>query len=109
MSAEITLENKDFGFVAPGQDVAIKLETFPFTRYGTVKARVDKVTQDAVNDEKRGAIFPATLKLEQTSIEVDGKQIKRAPGMNITAEIKTRQRRVIEYLLSPIQRAGVRV
>lgn len=106
VSAEVTLENKDIGFVAPGQDVAIKLETFPFTRYGTVSASVDKVTQDAVNDEKRGAIFPAMLKLNQTSIDVDGKPIKLAPGMNITAEIKTGQRRVIEYLLSPIQRAG---
>ena len=106
VSAEVTLENKDIGFVAPGQDVAIKLETFPFTRYGTVKASVDKVTQDAVNDEKRGAIFPAMLKLSQTSIDIDGKQIRLAPGMNITAEIKTGQRRVIEYLLSPIQRAG---
>lgn len=106
VSAEVTLENKDIGFVAPGQEVAIKLETFPFTRYGTVKASVDKVTQDAVNDEKRGAIFPATLRLDQTSIDIDGKPIKLAPGMNITAEIKTGQRRVIEYLLSPIQRAG---
>jgi hemolysin D len=86
--------------------VAVKLETFPLTRHGTVKASVDKVTQDAVDDEKRGAIFPAMLKLTQTSIDVDGKQIKLAPGMHITAEIKTGQRRVIEYLFSPIQRAG---
>lgn len=106
VSAEVTLENKDIGFVAPGQDVAIKLETFPFTRYGTVNATVDKVTQDAVNDEKRGAIFPATLKLTQTTLDIDGKSIQLAPGMNITAEIKTGQRRVIDFLLSPIQRAG---
>lgn len=106
VSAEVTLENKDIGFVAPGQSVAIKLETFPFTRYGTVQATVDKVTQDAVNDEKRGAIFPATLKLGQTHIDVDGKPIRLAPGMNVTAEIKTGQRRVIEFLLSPIQKAG---
>ena len=106
VSAEVQLENKDIGFVAPGQDVAIKLETFPFTRYGTVKATVDKVTQDAVNDEKRGAVFPATLKLQQTHIDVDGKPIKLAPGMNVTAEIKTGKRRVIEYLLSPIEKAG---
>ena len=106
VSAEVTLENKGIGFVAPGLDVAIKLETFPFTRYGTVKASVDKVTQDAVNDEKRGAIFPALLKQNQTNTDIDGKQIKLAPGMNITAEIKKGQRRVIEYLLSPIQRAG---
>ena len=106
VSAEVQLENKDIGFVAPGQDVAIKLETFPFTRYGTVKATVDKVTQDAVNDEKRGAVFPAMLRLHQTAIDVDGKQIRLAPGMNVTAEIKTGKRRVIEYLLSPIEKAG---
>nr|WP_230680882.1 HlyD family efflux transporter periplasmic adaptor subunit [Paracidovorax cattleyae] len=106
VSAEVTLENKDIGFVEPGQDVTIKLETFPFTRYGTVPAHVETVTRDAVNDEKRGAIFPALLKLDHAFINVDGKDIKLAPGMNLTAEIKTGQRRVIEYLLSPIQKAG---
>jgi hemolysin D len=39
-------------------------------------------------------------------INVDGKPIRLSPGMNLTAEIKTGQRRVIEFFLSPIQRAG---
>ena len=64
------------------------------------------VTADAVQDEKRGAIFPARLVLKANRIDVDGKQIQLAPGMNLTAEIKIGQRRVIAYLLSPIQRAG---
>lgn len=104
--AEVTLENKDIGFVSAGQEVAIKLETFPFTRYGTVKAKVEKVTQDAVNDEKRGAIFPALVSLNETHIKVDGSSIRISPGMNVTAEIKTGRRRLIEYLLSSIQRTG---
>jgi hemolysin D len=37
---------------------------------------------------------------------VDGKRVALSPGMNITAEIKTGRRRIIEYLLSPVQRAG---
>ncbi len=106
VTAEVTLENKDIGFVNPGQEVAIKLETFPYTRYGTVAGKVNMVTADAVNDEKRGAIFPVTLTLGKGAIDVDGKMIRLSPGMNLTAEIKTGQRRVIEYLLSPIQRAG---
>ena len=96
----------DIGFVNAGQPVEIKLETLPYTRYGTVSGRVDVVTADAVNDEKRGAIFPVTLTLGRGAIDVDGKTIRLSPGMNLTAEIKTGQRRVIEYLLSPIQRAG---
>jgi hemolysin D len=106
MTAEVTLENKDIGFVVAGQDAAIKLETFNFTRYGTIDGKVTMVTADAVNDEKRGAIFPVTLTLAHDRIEVDGKMIRLAPGMNLSAEIKTGRRRVIEYLLSPIQKAG---
>ncbi|MFN3296887.1 HlyD family type I secretion periplasmic adaptor subunit [Caldimonas sp.] len=104
VTAEVTIDNKDIGFVNVGQEAAIKLETFPFTKYGTVPAEVTWVTADAVNDEKKGAIFPATLKLKAHQIDVDGKPIRLAPGMNLTAEIKTGKRRVIEYLLSPVQR-----
>jgi hemolysin D len=103
VTAEVTLENKDVGFVNVAQAAEIKLETFPYTRYGTVPATVTTITADAVQDEKRGALFPATLTLAENTIDVDGKAIKLSPGMNLTAEIKTGKRRVIEYLLSPVQ------
>jgi hemolysin D len=103
VTAEVMMENKDVGFVRPGQEASIKLETFPYTRYGTVQASVQSITADAVQDEKRGAIFPASLLFHQSAINVDGKRIKLAPGMNLTAEIKTGKRRVIDYLLSPVQ------
>jgi hemolysin D len=105
VTAEVVIDNKDIGFVNAGQPAEIKLETFPFTRYGTIPATVKSVTADAVNDEKRGAIFPAVLTLAQTSIAIDGKRIALSPGMNVTAEVKTGKRRVIDYLLSPVQRA----
>ncbi|SFP21331.1 HlyD family type I secretion periplasmic adaptor subunit [Variovorax sp. 770b2] len=105
VTAEVTLDNKDIGFINTSQEATIKLETFPYTRYGTVSATVKTVTADAVNDEKRGAIFPVTLNLGATTIDVGGKPIKLSPGMNLTAEIKTGKRRVIEFLFSPIQRA----
>ena len=105
VTAEVVIDNKDIGFVQPGQDVQVKLETFPFTRYGTVEARVRSVVADAVIDDRRGAIFPAVLTLARDSIQVDGKRIGLSPGMNVTAEIRTGQRRVIDYLLAPVQRA----
>ena len=105
LTAEVVLENKDVGFVRIGQAAVVKLETFPFTRYGTVDAKVSLVTADAVSDDKRATIFPVTLALEQKQIDVDGRMVRLAPGMNLTAEIKTGKRRVIEYLLSPIQQA----
>lgn len=104
VTAEVVVDNKDIGFVHAGQHAVIKLETFPFTRYGTIDATVGAVTADAVNDEKRGAIFPASLTLNRRDIAVDGKRIRLSPGMNVTAEITTGQQRVIEYVLSPVQR-----
>ena len=64
------------------------------------------MTADAVTDEKKGSYYPATITLAQSDMLIDGKRVKLSPGMNITAEIKTGQRRVIEYLMSPVQRAG---
>ena len=89
-----------------GQMADVKFETFPYTKYGTVQARVDVVTADAVTDEKRGSYYPAILTLNQKDMVIDGKRVNLSPGMNITAEVKTGRRRVIEYLLSPVQRAG---
>jgi hemolysin D len=118
VTADVTLENKDVGFVNLGQVAEVKLETFPYTRYGTVPAKVTTITADAVMQQANapaqdkegkqqapsgGAVFPATLTLAQNTIQVDGKAIRLTPGMNVTAEIKTGKRRVIEYLLSPVQ------
>nr|WP_319566452.1 HlyD family type I secretion periplasmic adaptor subunit [uncultured Rhodoferax sp.] len=106
VTAEVSIANQDIGFVNAGQLAAVKLETFAYTKYGTVDARVDVVTADAVTDDKKGSYYPAILTLSQRDMLIDGKRIPLSPGMNITAEIKTGQRRIIEYLLSPVQRAG---
>jgi len=104
VTAEVAIANTDIGFVREGQAAEVKLETFSFTRYGTVPATLQRVTSDTVVDEKRGAVFPATLTFARDVIDVDGKAVRLSPGLNVTAEIKTGRRRVIEYLLSPIQR-----
>lgn len=104
LTAEVAIANTDIGFVREGQEVAVKLETFSFTRYGTVSAKVQRVTSDAVVDDQRGAVFPTTLVFARDTIDVDGKAIRLRPGLNVTAEIKTGKRRVIEFLLSPVQR-----
>ncbi len=99
---EAFVENKDIGFVNPGQDAVVKIETFPFTKYGTIDARVVSVSSDAVNDEKRGLIFPARVVPTRTTLQVENKTVNLTPGMAVTVEVKTAQRRVIEYFLSPL-------
>ncbi|WP_222937552.1 HlyD family type I secretion periplasmic adaptor subunit [Spartinivicinus ruber] len=103
LEAEALVLNKDVGFVIPGQEVEIKIDSFPYTKYGTIRGVISNVSRDAVENEQLGLVFPARVEMETDQIMVDGHAINLAPGMTITAEIKTGERRVIEYLLSPLQ------
>lgn len=102
LEIEAFLENKDIGFVNPGQAAEIKIETFPYTRYGTLHGEVTQVSSDAINDEKRGLIYSARIRLPRTTMTVGNKQVNLTPGMAVTVEIKTGARRVAEYFLSPL-------
>jgi len=103
IEVEAMVENKDIGFVRAGQDAVVKIESFPYTRYGYLTGKVKHVSFDAIEDEKRGLIFSARILLDQHHINVEGTDIQLNAGMNITAEIKTGKRRVIDYLLSPLR------
>ena len=96
------VENKDVGFVKNGQVVEIKVETFPFTLYGTIPGNVLSVSDDAAPIEKVGLVYPTRVSMDRSTIQVEGRQVHLSPGMAVTVEIKTGQRRVIEYLLSPL-------
>ncbi|MGR6739548.1 HlyD family type I secretion periplasmic adaptor subunit [Pseudomonas chlororaphis] len=103
VEVEAMLENKDVGFVRAGQPVTVKVETFTFTKYGTVDGEVLSVSNDAIEDEKRGLIYSSRIRLKSDHLMVNGQRVALSPGMSITAEVKTDQRRVIDYFLSPLQ------
>ncbi len=104
LEVEAQLANRDIGFVQAGQDVELKLETFMFTRYGTIPGKVVSISRDAVQDEKKGLLYPGRIALLRDTIDVDGRKLPLRAGMALTAEIKTDHRKVIDYLLSPIRR-----
>jgi hemolysin D len=99
-----TALNKDIGFIAVGQKVMVKFDAFPFTRYGTVSGEVVDVSRDANKDDKLGLVYPVRVRLDAADILADGKRVEIAPGMAVNAEIITGDRRVIEYVLSPVLR-----
>jgi hemolysin D len=128
LEIEALIENKDIGFVQIGQMAVIKIDTFPFTRYGTVSGRVIKVSRDAVDqDEAQAAsstqskpiqptasaasptpatknlVYPVTIAIDRNSMVIDGAVTPLAPGMTTSVEIKTGRRTVVEYLLSPLE------
>ncbi|WP_085315366.1 HlyD family type I secretion periplasmic adaptor subunit [Derxia lacustris] len=101
---EAFIENKDMGFVRAGQPVAVKVETFQYTKYGTVSGRVSQLSEDAIQDEKRGLVYSVKVALDRAVLEVDGRPTPITPGMAVSVEIRTGDRRVIDYVLDPLLR-----
>jgi membrane fusion protein, hemolysin D len=104
IEVEAWLPNKDIGFVHEGQKAEIKVETFPFTKYGLVDAEILNVSNDATPDENLGLVYAMRVKMFQTTMKVKEKTINLSPGMAVTVEIKLGKRRLIEFLLSPLLR-----
>ncbi|WP_343126187.1 HlyD family type I secretion periplasmic adaptor subunit, partial [Xanthomonas hyacinthi] len=102
LEVEATVLNKDIGFVRPGQPVTVKIESFPYTRYGYLTGKVVSVSHDAAQDENLGLVFPARIRLDGSTLAIDGVVVSMSAGMTLSAEIKTGKRRVIDYLLSPL-------
>ncbi len=104
IEVEAWIENKDVGFVSTGQPVEVKIDTFPFTTYGTVPGRILVVSRDAVQVDKVGLVYAARASLDRSAIVVDGRATPLLAGMSVSVEIKTGQRRLIEFFLSPLIR-----
>ena len=104
LTVEASVLNRDVGFVEAGQSVEVKLETFPFTRYGTIDGTILHVSRDAIEDEKQGLVYAARVALDRQDISVDGRAVPLAPGMAATVEIRTGDRPIVEFLLAPLFR-----
>jgi hemolysin D len=126
LEIEAMVLNRDVGFVEPGQEAEIKVATFNFTRYGLLHGTVLSVSPDAVGrddpqdpakdksqqgaqgtkppTDDQGPIYAARISLDRGRMQIEDKLVNLSPGMAVTAEIRTGERRIISYLLSPLRK-----
>ncbi|MFD2178485.1 HlyD family type I secretion periplasmic adaptor subunit [Veronia pacifica] len=102
--AEVLVQNKDIGFLETGQDVALKLDAFNFTRYGKLTGKLVNISSDAIEHESLGPVYKATVSVQEKALLADGKSRTLEPGMSLTAEIKTGSRDVLSFFTSTIAR-----
>jgi HlyD family secretion protein len=118
--AEVWVSNQDVGFVRPGQEAKLKLAAFTFQKYGMVQGRVLHVNADATEapsantrsdaltgrDRPMGPLaFRALVELAAQELAADGRRYALQPGMQVAGEIHLGTRSILEYLLSPVQKA----
>lgn len=101
LEIEAYADNKDIGFIQKGQEAEVKVETFNFQKFGMVNAKVAEISPDAVDDTKdkqKDGKYRLTL-----SMEDDDSGIGLSPGMNVSAEIKIKKKRIIDFFLDPFR------
>jgi HlyD family secretion protein len=118
--AEVWVSNQDVGFVRRGQDVKVKLAAFQFQKYGMVEGKVLHINADATEapspntrsdalagrDRAMGPLtFRALVELRAQELVVDAARHALAPGMQVSSEIHLGTRSILEYVLSPVQKA----
>jgi len=104
---EVYADNKDIGFIKVGQEAEVKVETFNFQKFGMYKAEVLEISADAVNepsDIQRDKKFKLILDPTSNDISVYGQPAKIEVGMNVSAEIKIKEKRIIDFFLDPFRR-----
>jgi hemolysin D len=115
---EVYLQNRDIGFVHKGDSAEIKVHTFPFTTYGVINAKVTRISDDAFSigretleqnkrdpGQNEALVYTMGLQMERDTIRVNGKDVRLMPGMAVTAEVLTGERRMIEFFLAPLLKA----
>jgi hemolysin D len=109
LRAEVWLKNSDVGFVRPGQSVKLKLAAFPFQKYGMLDGVIEQVSadasQDSIDPSTQQMTYRTLISLQQQSLDVDGAGYRLVAGMQLSADIRLGDRTILEYLLSPIQKA----
>jgi len=87
-----------------GQQTEVKVDAFPFTKYGVIDGEILNVSNDAVENEALGWVFASRVLMKQSDIQVEDKRVKLTPRMSVSVEVKTGKRRLIEFFLSPLLR-----
>lgn len=104
LEAEVYISNNDIGFVKVGQNVEIKLDTFPFQDYGSLKGSLRLISPDSEMIEGN-LFYKGYVTITKNELKVKKEQKELLPGMSLKAEIQTEKRRIIDFFLSPFKKS----
>lgn len=91
------VKNMDIADIETGMEAEIKLEAYPYNRYGTVRGIVTYISPSSFASEELGSVY-----LVKLDIENPNEEIHIISGLSGTAEIKIGKRTIMDYFMEPI-------
>jgi hemolysin D len=102
LEAVLSISNRDIGFLRPGMAVDVRVTSFPFTDYGSLRGTLLRVGVDAMppNPQHPQEYFAAVARLERNSLvrHGEGGAYPLRSGMEVSALIHTGSRPLISLL-----------
>ena len=95
--ADIAIGSADVGYAQAGDPVVVKVDAYPYQRYGMVAGHLRSVGEDS--------FAGPDAHYHRGLISLERYTLRLIPGMTVTAEIKVGSRSVISYFLYPLTRA----
>ena len=95
----------DVSKINVGQDVRISLTAYDVSRYGTLTGKVQKIANNSTQEENLPPYFVTLIKIPDPQFEQSGFAPEVVPGMTVIVDVLGGKRTVINYILSPIERA----
>lgn len=93
------VKNMDIADVEIGMEAEIKLEAYPYNKYGTVKGKVKYISPSAFVIEQTGSVYLVKIEITDKNDDID-----IISGLSGSVEIKTDKRTVMDYFLEPIMK-----
>jgi len=106
--AEVEVDTADIGDIRVGDTARIKIDAYPFQKYGAAKGHIISISADAFSRKSvmggDSYYYLVRISLDDTKLDHMQRPARLLPGMTLTAEIVTGKRSVISYFLYPVLR-----
>jgi membrane fusion protein len=104
--AELYVPTQAAGFLAPGQEVRLAIDAFPYQSFGTVRARILRISAAPIpRTLSEGNIVPVyliTAELAEPYVTAFGRRQPLLPGMTLSARIVTDRQSLLRWLFEPL-------
>ncbi len=100
LKAKVYITNKDIGFIDPGMDVDVRIDSFNFSEFGDIKGKIESIGSDALppTEVRQFYSFPAMVALDSQTLNANGRNRVLQSGMSVSVNIKVRKRSVISLI-----------
>jgi len=102
---EAKLPTQDIGYVRKGQQALVMLASADAMRYGNLSGQVVQVSPDTLVSEEGQPFYKVRIETESDHFRRGNLKYQLFPGMQVTTNIQTGKRTVLEYLLDPFLRS----